>query len=118
MVPKKKENNKISVDLKDLVTNKPGSSFWQLLFTILYVSIRNGAIAYYFKYYVDIKTIDFELFGRALVYDFSSAFMVLGTVGRILGIAVVKKFSDLVGEETGLHDPDDLIHPLHQQLLC
>jgi GPH family glycoside/pentoside/hexuronide:cation symporter len=100
VVPIKKENNKISNDLKDLVTNKP----WIILllagiFTIFYVSIRNGAIAYYFKYYVDIKTIDFDLFGRSFSYDFSSAFMVLGTVAGILGISVVKKFSDLVGKK-------------------
>lgn len=100
VVPKKKENNKISVDLKDLVSNKP----WIILllagiFTIFYVSIRNGAIAYYFKYYVDIKTLDFELFGKSLSYDFSSAFMVLGTLAGILGISVVKRFSDWVGKK-------------------
>lgn len=100
VVPKKKENNKVTVDLKDLVSNKP----WIILliagiFTIFYVSIRNGAIAYYFKYYVDIKTIDFHLFGKSLSYDFSSAFMVLGTVAGILGISVVKRFSDWVGKK-------------------
>ncbi len=100
VIPKKKENNKVSVDLKDLVSNKP----WIILllagiFTIFYVSIRNGAIAYYFKYYVDIKTVDFALFGKSLSYDFSSAFMVLGTLAGILGISVVKKFSDWVGKK-------------------
>lgn len=100
VIPKKKEHNKISLDLKDLVRNRP----WIILllagiFTIFYVSIRNGAIAYYFKYYVDIKTIDFELFGKAFSYDFSSAFMVIGTIAGILGISVVKKFSDLIGKK-------------------
>ena len=100
VVPKKKENNKISVDLKDLVSNRP----WIILllagiFTIFYVSIRNGAIAYYFKYYVDIKTIDFALFGKSFSYDFSSAFMVIGTIAGLLGISVVKRFSDLIGKK-------------------
>jgi len=100
VVPKKKENTKISLDLKDLVTNKP----WIILllagiFTIFYVSIRNGAIAYYFKYYVDIKTVDFALFGKSFSYDFSSAFMVIGTIAGILGISVVKRFSDLIGKK-------------------
>jgi GPH family glycoside/pentoside/hexuronide:cation symporter len=100
VVPIRKERNKISVDLKDLVNNRP----WIILllagiFTIFYVSIRNGAIAYYFKYYVDIKSIDFTLFGKAFSYDFSSAFMVIGTVAGILGISVVKKFSDLIGKK-------------------
>ncbi len=100
VVPKKKENNTIKSDLKDLVSNKP----WIILllagiFTIFYVSIRNGAIAYYFKYYVDIKTLDFSLLGRDFSYDFSSAFMVLGTVAGIIGITLVKKFADLIGKK-------------------
>ena len=100
VVPKKKENNTIKSDLKDLVNNKP----WIVLllagiFTIFYVSIRNGAIAYYFKYYVDIKTLDFSLLGRDFSYDFSSAFMVLGTVAGIVGISLVKKFADLIGKK-------------------
>ncbi|MFH0756975.1 MAG: MFS transporter [Bacteroidota bacterium] len=100
VVPRKKENNTIKSDLKDLVSNKP----WIILllagiFTIFYVSIRNGAIAYYFKYYVDIKTLDFSLLGRDFSYDFSSAFMVLGTVAGILGITLVKKFADLIGKK-------------------
>ena len=100
VVPKKKEHSKISADLKDLVTNRP----WIILllagiFTIFYVSIRNGAIAYYFKYYVDSRTFDFALFGRDFSYDISSAFMVIGTIAGILGITVVKKFSDLIGKK-------------------
>ena len=48
---------------------------------------------------MDIKTLDFEFLGRAFSYDFSSAFMVLGTLAGILGISVVKKFSDWVGKK-------------------
>jgi GPH family glycoside/pentoside/hexuronide:cation symporter len=100
VAPRKKERNTIGSDLKDLVSNRP----WIILllagiFTIFYVSIRNGAIAYYFKYYVNTKTFDFNLFGKAFSYDFSSAFMVVGTLAGILGISVVKKFADLIGKK-------------------
>lgn len=89
VVPQKKENNNIKEDLKDLIKNKP----WVLLlgagiFTMFYVCIRNGAIAYYFKYYVSVSTI----WG----YDFASAFMVIGTLASIAGTgavtAVAKRF--------------------------
>ena len=42
--------------------------------------------------------------------------MVLGTVAGILGISVVKKIFRPDREKTGLHDPDDPLHPFHQQL--
>lgn len=98
--PKKQERNTVKSDLKDLLGNKP----WMILllagiFTIFYVSIRNGAIAYYFKYYVSVSTLDFSLFGRGFSYDLASAFMVIGTVAGILGLTVVKRFSDLVGKK-------------------
>ena len=98
--PKKEANNKVSTDLLDLVKNRP----WMILllagiFTIFYVAIRNGTIAYYFKYYVTVKTIDLNLFGNIISYDLSSAFMVIGTVAGILGISAVKKFSDIVGKK-------------------
>jgi len=98
--PQKSEKNRVRDDLKDLVSNKP----WLILllagiFTIFYVSIRNGAIAYYFKYFVSVKTLDFGLFGRDFSYDIASAFMVIGTVAGILGLSLVKRFSDLVGKK-------------------
>jgi len=100
VVPKKKENNSIKADLKDLISNKP----WLILllagiFTIFYVSIRNGSIAYYFKYFVEVKFFTFSLFGHDFSYDLASSFMVIGTLAGILGIVAVKKFADLVGKK-------------------
>lgn len=100
VVPKKKERNLIKNDLKDLISNKP----WMILlltgiFTIFYVSIRNGAIAYYFKYYVSAKTIDFILFGKQFSYDLASSFMVVGTIAVIVGLTGVKKLTDLIGKK-------------------
>ncbi len=100
VLPKKQGNNTIKNDLKDLISNKP----WIILllagiFTIFYVSIRNGAIAYYFKYYVDVKYFEFSLFGNDYSYDLASSFMVIGTIAGILGLSFVKKFSDWVGKK-------------------
>jgi GPH family glycoside/pentoside/hexuronide:cation symporter len=100
VVPKKKEKNLVKNDLKDLIQNKP----WLILllagiFTIFYVSIRNGAIAYYFKYYVSVKTIDFSLFGKELSYDLASSFMVIGTIAVIVGLTAVKWLSDVMGKK-------------------
>ena len=100
VVPKKKKNNPILKDLKDLVTNVP----WLILlltgiFTIFYVSIRNGAIAYYFKYYVEIKEFTVSLFGNDVSFDLASSFMVVGTLAVILGILGVKKLSDIIGKK-------------------
>jgi len=92
VVPQKEETNKIGDDLKDLIKNKP----WLILlgagiFTLLYVSMRNGAIAYYFKYYVSVDTI----FG----YDVASAFMVLGTLASIAGTGAVAYMARLMGKK-------------------
>lgn len=91
--PEKAGNNNITEDLKDLIRNKP----WLILlgagiFTMFYVCIRNGAIAYYFKYYVSIKTI--------LGYDIASAFMVLGTLASIAGTGAVAFAAKKFGKKT------------------
>jgi len=90
--PKKAENNNIKEDLKDLIKNKP----WLLLlgagiFTMFYVCIRNGAIAYYFKYYVSVD----EIFG----WDVASAFMVVGTLASILGTGLVTSVAKRFGKK-------------------
>ena len=92
VVPKKVENNQIKEDLKDLVKNKP----WMLLlgagiFTMFYVCIRNGAMAYYFKYYVSAN----KIFG----YDLASAFMVLGTLASIAGTGAVFSVAKRFGKK-------------------
>lgn len=90
--PKKEANNNIREDLKDLVKNKP----WLLLlgagiFTMFYVCIRNGAIAYYFKYYVSVD----KIFG----WDVVSAFMVVGTLASILGTGLVTAVAKRFGKK-------------------
>lgn len=90
--PQKEENNNIWEDLKDLIKNKP----WLLLlgagiFTMFYVCIRNGAIAYYFKYYVSVD----KIFG----WDVASAFMVVGTLASILGTGLVTSVAKVLGKK-------------------
>lgn len=98
--PIKKENNKVWSDLKDLLTNVQ----WIILLlagimTIFYVAVRNGAIAYYFKYYVTQQKFDFDLFGMHINYDIASSFMVLGTIASIMGTLFVKTMSDIIGKK-------------------
>lgn len=92
VIPKKAENNNIKEDLKDLIKNKP----WLLLlgagiFTMFYVSIRNGAIMYYFKYYISVD----EIFG----FDLVSAFMVVGTLASIVGTGAVTTVARYLGKK-------------------
>ena len=94
--PVKKEKTNFLKDLKDLSKNGP----WIILllaglFTIFYVSIRNGAISYYFKYFVAIKEVEF------LGYDIklAPAFMVLGSIAGILGIFATKPLVDRFGKK-------------------
>jgi GPH family glycoside/pentoside/hexuronide:cation symporter len=90
--PKIDQKSNIKEDLKDLGTNIP----WLILlaagiFTMFYVCIRNGAIAYYFKYFVSVK----EIFG----YDIASAFMVIGTVASIAGTGAVTMVAKRLGKK-------------------
>lgn len=90
--PEKSINNNIKHDLKDLGANKP----WLILlgagiFTMFYVCIRNGAIAYYFKYYVSVE----KIWG----YDVASAFMVLGTLASIAGTGAVTVVAKRLGKK-------------------
>ena len=84
--PKEQRTNLIN-DIKDLFSNVP----WVILFfigifTLSYVSIRNGAIMYYFKYYVQDEVI-------------VSAFMVVGTVTSIGAIFMTEWLSRLFGKK-------------------
>ena len=94
-------------DLRDLLMNVP----WVMVcfigvFAVFYISIRMGAILYYFKYCVvqpgQLYHLDYAFLG----YHFKSAltpealgswFMVLGTVGVIFGASMARPLSTLLG---------------------
>jgi len=92
VAPQTEEKSNIGDDLKDLVKNVP----WLILLgagilTMFYVCIRNGAIAYYFKYFVTVDTF--------LGFDVASAFMVLGTLASIAGTGAVSSIAKRFGKK-------------------
>jgi GPH family glycoside/pentoside/hexuronide:cation symporter len=94
-------------DLRDLVRNIP----WVMVcfigvFAVFYISLRMGAILYYFKYCVvqpgHLYHFEHTLLGYHFKADLgpeaiASWFMVLGTVGVIFGAAMARPLSTLLG---------------------
>lgn len=73
--PPKDQKSSVKQDLFDLVRNRP----WLVLcamgiLTLVWVSIRNGAMMYYFTYYVGSK-------------EKAAVFMVVGTIFSLLGVS-------------------------------
>jgi GPH family glycoside/pentoside/hexuronide:cation symporter len=94
-------------DLRDLLKNVP----WVMVcfigvFAVFYISIRMGAILYYFKYCVAQPGQLYHFEQTFLGYHFKSDiapealgswFMVFGTVGVIFGAAMARPLSTLLG---------------------
>jgi GPH family glycoside/pentoside/hexuronide:cation symporter len=88
-------------DLADLMKNVP----WLMVcfigvFAVCYISIRMGAILYYFKYYVGSYHLQFSLGGHVFSHQFehgslASLFMAMGTVGVIFGAAMARPLATL-----------------------
>ncbi len=99
--PPKAQKTSLRKDFGDLFSNIP----WLMLFIIgifllTFVSIRNGSIMYYFKYYVGDQT--FSLFGKTHSYDrdvLASAFMVFGSAANIIGVLSTRFISGLFGKK-------------------
>ncbi len=82
--PDLKAEVNLKKDVNDLMKNVP----WIILFIIslvllVYISLRNGTILYYFKYYLHKE-------------DLSSAFMVSGTVAVIIGVLLTKPLNKFI----------------------
>jgi len=85
--PPKEQKASLKHDLKDLVANKPWWILFALgIFTLSHVSIRNGAIMYYFKYYVGSDAL-------------AGAFMMSGTIATIASIMLTEKLSRIFGKK-------------------
>ncbi len=85
--PPKEQKTNLKNDIKDLITNVP----WVILFfigifSLSYISIRNGAIIYYFKYYV----------GDELS---ATGFMLAGTIVTIIAIMMTEWLSKKIGKK-------------------
>jgi len=94
--PPEKQKTSLLVDLLDLVRNIPWLVLFFIgIFTLSFVSIRNGAIMYYFKYYSAEKT--WILGGMHL--DLASIFMLAGTLAAIAAILLTTKLSQLFGKK-------------------
>lgn len=87
--PPKEQKSALKQDLRDLIRNKPwlliaGATVMQLTLN----AMRNGAIMYYFKYFVGKDNL--ILFGKEVSYSMTSAFMMFGTVFTIIGAMLAK----------------------------
>lgn len=83
--PPKDQKSTLKQDLTDLMKNRP----WLILglmgiLTLIWVSLRNGAMMYYFNYYVgDEKK--------------AAAFMVVGTIFSLLGVSATAFATKILG---------------------
>jgi GPH family glycoside/pentoside/hexuronide:cation symporter len=79
------EQSSIRHDLGDLMRNGPWLMLCAMgLATLIYISVRNGATLYYFKYYVGDQ-------------DAAATFLVSGTVFAIVGAALTPWFTRVFG---------------------
>ena len=95
--PPKEQKTQVKLDLKDLITNKP----WLLIagatiFQLIYIVMRSSSIAYYFKYYIGDQ--QWNLFGHVFNMtfdDFTSSFLMSGTIATVIGAILTKWFSGI-----------------------
>lgn len=98
--PPKEQKSYLKEDLRDLFRNKP----WLLIaggtvFQLTYITIRNGSIIYYFKYFVRDQQL--MLLGNTymLSYDnMTSTFLIAGTLATVMGIILTGWFSKVFGK--------------------
>lgn len=98
--PISEQRNKLTDDLKDLLTNGP----WLLIgcatvFQLMFVVIRGGSIMYYFEYYLGNRELSF--FGKTKVYSFEdivSVYLLTGTAFTILGAVLTKWIARAFGK--------------------
>jgi GPH family glycoside/pentoside/hexuronide:cation symporter len=78
--PPKSQKNDLGRDFSELVRNVPWLAMCMIgVFTLIWVSIRNGAMVYYFKYFVKDTSM-------------TSGFLFSGTIGTLVGVYCTKYF--------------------------
>lgn len=80
------EKSSLKLDFRAMMGNRPWLMlFFAAIFTLMNVAVRNGAIMYYFKYYVGDD--GSPIF---LIFDQTAVFMSLGLFTMVVGIACTK----------------------------
>jgi GPH family glycoside/pentoside/hexuronide:cation symporter len=88
------QKSSIKQDLNDLIRNIP----WLVLLIInvlvvASISMRQGASAYYFKYFVEQKELVLNFFGYTFQPDMVSAFNSTGHIAMMLGVILIGIFT-------------------------
>ena len=95
VAPPKEQKTSLALDLTDLIKNGPWIVLFFIgIFTLSFVSIRNGAIMYYFKYYSAVHT--WHILNMEV--DIASAFMIVGTLASIASILLTTTISKIFGK--------------------
>ena len=95
--PPEGQKTPLTQDLADLFTNLP----WVLVgaatvFQLIYYCMRNGAIAYYFTYFVKDQQV--LSFGTISYQKLLSTYLVVGTASTLLGVVLATRISKLLGK--------------------
>lgn len=89
----------IKDDLKDLAKN--GQWFIMLgacIAVLIFNSLRDGSIQYYFKYYIQNQT--FPLFGEVAWEKLSGAYMTIWLASNMLGVLLANPVSSKIGKRS------------------
>lgn len=97
--PIKEKQNPLKEDVKDLLHNRP---WWILLgagiSALVFNSIRDGAIVYYFKYFVvEESHSTITLFGIPFVL--SGLYLAVGQAANIIGVILAASISNRIGKK-------------------
>jgi GPH family glycoside/pentoside/hexuronide:cation symporter len=85
--PPREQKTNLKNDVRDLLNNIPWIYLFFIgIFTLSFVSIRNGAIMYYFKYYIKDEVL-------------ASSFMMAGTLANIGGILITQWLAAHLGKK-------------------
>ena len=93
--------NSLKEDLKDIGKNGP----WFIMLgagisVLIFNSLRDGSILYYFKYYVKDQEINFLGQNHSLSYSvLSSAYMTIWLATNIIGVILAKPISSKIGKK-------------------
>ena len=97
-VKPKAEQNPIQDDLKDLLSNTQ----WFIMLgagisVLIFNSLRDGSILYYFKYFIKDQTV--PLFGHVAQDKLAGAYMTLWLMTNLIGVLLAKPVADKLGKK-------------------